>query len=406
MILLFATTVFTANQAHAQWTNEYQYELYGRGEVYWFDSSNALVDDWLITEYGAKGTQFVAIARLLPINSSLFLAIDESAYKYYDKAGNVVGSTLYATAQDTGDKAIIEAFGLYIHASCWMHLIRRKNGDVSGRISYDKGASWHDTEVPALDFSWSLYYICTEKFTLRQVDSSIWIYSGFTPDTLFHSIDLGKTWEKIALPVWLNPTVYEMMAFSSKNDGLMTCFNPDGLAKTTDGGNTWSLESVAKPIKQNTRIIYAKGTANKEGFYVVYGPKGCHYSTSEGQWWALMDSSQHSYISFYNAEAGFSFYPGPNFPYADMRTFSNRLMTSWKPSVSEKALIYPNPARGFLYTESSESTPVIIVNSLGTEVYRSAVFSQDAPLDIRSLEPGSYMLYLPASGRHILVIKH
>lgn len=403
LFLLF-TVLFLNNKADAQWQNTYSHEFFHTGDVYWIDSATAVVGAAIVSDYGAS-YQFVN--GYLPISRNLFLYISPEAYMYFNDSGNLVSSTAYATAMDTGTNTIWVAFGVYINPDCWLHVMQRVNGKVEARITHNRGASWHDTEIPQLNWQWGgISYVFSEKFTLRTVDSSIWMYSALHWDTLYRSVDLGKSWEKIVLPSWLNPYDYEMMAFSSEKEGLMICINDNNLAKTTDGGKTWSVEAVGKPAKKNWSLTYAKASRQKEGFYALYGPDGCHFSTSQGQWWTVMDTLKHDNISFYNAEAGFSFNHEIGQSNPTLRTFSNNLATSLPAEPSSLLSIYPNPTNGLLFTKMSDPTAALIFDCLGKEVLRFESFNQDAPLNIRALAPGTYLLVLPLTGQRTPIIKY
>jgi len=371
----------------------------------WLDSTSLLVTNCVLEDYGKTliGTPRYGTYFLLKRNELLYLSW--SSYIVYDFFGNILVSTQFTTAADTGENEVIDSYGLYINQNCWMHLLERKNRTISCRISRNQGASWHDAPAPNLSHEWGVSYAYTEKFTLHSIDSSIWMFSGLTPDSLYRSTDLGKSWETILLPEWLKPAVIESIAFSSSQNGLMTCFNDGKLVKTNDGGKTWSTQSVLKPNVNSSRLCYAKPSDSREGFYALYGNDGCYFSTSEGQWWSKMDDLRHEIITFYNADYGFSFqYSGISVE--AIRPFYNNLRTGlYSPLGTANIHVFPNPSTEFLYTDQQENSEVVIYSIQGKEISRSTSFSAVNALNISRLTPGTYILWLPQTQQRLRFIK-
>lgn len=403
--LVTACILLISKSSSAQWPTSYNHDVHFPSTNIWLDSTSYLITNCLLEDYGKTLIGSRRYGTYFPLKRNELLYISLSNYIIYDLFGNKLGTSQFTTAADTGEKAVIESFGLYINPNCWMHLMARKNGSISCRISRNQGSSWHDAPAPNLTHEYGLSYAYAEKFSYYTIDSCIWIYSGLTADSLYRSTDLGKSWETILLPDWLKPAVYHSIAFSSSQNGLMTCFNDGKLAKTTDGGKTWSKETVLKPNVISSRLCYAKPSASHEGFYALYGNDGCYFSTSEGQWWSKMDDLRHELITFYNADYGFSFrYDGLSVN--AIRPFQNNLRTSLEnPFGTSTIRVYPNPTSSYIHTDELENSLAVIFTPQGKEVLRSFHFNSEQPIDIKALPMETYLLWVPEHRQSLWFIK-
>ncbi len=284
-----------------------------------------------------------------------------------------------------------------LDAHRWIYVYERLDKAQFTRYTEDQGKTWvtipNIFTVPENHLFYHYYF---ERSNIQVVGSRVWIFCAQISDTLYRSNDYGKTWQRLVLPEWLKPGLIKSFAFADRNVGLMTCYNDGKLARTMDGGETWSTEGLQRPDNKNAFIAYAPPTANKDGLFFIYGSNGCHYSSSNGQWWKWMDGYQHDYLSFYDAEHGLSFYE-PSLSVFKYRFFQNTLRTDVRQTQETEVLVYPNPASTYIKMDVEQLTPVEIYDMMGRCVCKCEV-SREIPIDISNLKPSRYILHLTEIG--------
>ena len=215
-----------------------------------------------------------------------FCAINEStawmvvSYNYSDNP-NTIG--LYKTTD--GGTNWIRQSGLYDGEGAfpnWVYFWNENDGLVAGDnlelyTTTDGGNNWNAvTDMPGLTH----YQINTLNYT-SVIGDTLW-YS--TANAIYRSIDKGHTWEAYNF----NPHDYLRMgylAFKNNQEGLI--LNGNYLAKTTNGGETWTMISPNGEMKKSgleydpdldRYVSYGNIINTGEGY-------GVSYSYDDGQTW-------------------------------------------------------------------------------------------------------------------------
>jgi photosystem II stability/assembly factor-like uncharacterized protein len=135
--------------------------------------------------------------------------------------------------------------------------------------SEDKGATWDLVESPIEDYAqiWSV--------AVHPTNPDI-IFAGTKPPGLFRSIDGGKHWEKLPIPIAercfagapkvtniLNQDVHGLAIGLGKPTKLHVT-TPDGIWTSTTEGESWTLHGFPRFFERD-KISYCRGVALKQG---------------------------------------------------------------------------------------------------------------------------------------------
>ncbi len=240
----------------------------------------------------------------------------------------------------------------------------------------DGGTTWNDVSSTLPTVIAQFGY--TQSYDV--VGTHLWFPSFSNGDTtvaryLFHSRDLGLTWEELNVP----PNFGDFsVSFSDSSNGLIT--NHYGkIARTTDGGRTWS-------VKQNGvgwgPLQFQKGTSNVwiQGYYDSQAQNNpIFYSTDFGSTWGKQTrNSPVSIIGFSVASQHAVWACGYN--YLVLRNTTPNVVTSVVsqtngpsvPALFELSQNYPNPFNPTTtikyHVEKAGSTKLVVYDVLGRNV--------------------------------------
>lgn len=161
----------------------------------------------------------------------------------------------------------------------------------------DGGATW--TAVPNVPpfFSSEINYVYAFNNARAQVGDTIWV--GTSKGRVYKSTNRGQSWSVSQTSLGQN-AVINSLAFQDGRNGLAVSaidgnnFNvvPNKMAKTTDGGVTWTT-ITAPAIPTASSLAYVPGTANS---YVLTGGSnlpGSSYTQDGGATWTNVDNAKY-----------------------------------------------------------------------------------------------------------------
>jgi photosystem II stability/assembly factor-like uncharacterized protein len=133
---------------------------------------------------------------------------------------------------------------------------------------------------------------------------------------VFRSDDYGKKWSVAETPMPAGPTsgIFALRFLSASHgiavggDYKRTTDSTTNVLTTTDGGNTWKMESMTKPTGLKECVaIYHKANATWNGdtqvradnyILVATGPSGSSYSVDKGKSWSVLGTEPFHSVSF------------------------------------------------------------------------------------------------------------
>lgn len=230
------------------------------------------------------------------------------------------------------------------------------------------------------------------------VNDTIWF--GTSDGRVFRSVDKGLNWTVTAV---IPGYSIGGIAFKDGMNGLVTTANNNGVYRTTDGGQTFSLVSSSTYnyyYSHATSFKYVKGAGNKKGFYITGGQSGASntstYSIDNGDTWIKFDTLFHTSYGFVDANTGWTGATSANFGIgfklkADIFKLEN--FNVGMPSYSKQSdiMVFPNPATERLFIETPEAYEVKIYNPLG-ELVHNYMSNGLNTIDISNLSPGCYFI--------------
>ncbi len=151
--------------------------------------------------------------------------------------------------------------------------------------SEDNGANWDHIDSP-MDGT--------------QIWSAAWhpgnpdvLYAGTKPPAVFRSIDGGKTWEKLPIPIAPKclagaPKVTNIIVDPRDHQTMWVGVEIDGVYRSRDGGDHWThLPALGdKELNQDIHGL-ALSPGSKTTKLLVTTPDGIWTSTNEGESWSL-----------------------------------------------------------------------------------------------------------------------
>lgn len=241
-----------------------------------------------------------------------------------------------------------------------------ESGGLTTLISEDAGVTWdhYKTSFPGVDKdsimagslvairgTSRLIYVPQYKVDFGMVNAA--------PPAFFRSDDYGKTWDLIntVRSFALAPLTRDNIWSIAASDSLV--WRPDRLAYTSDGGNSWSVDSTTAKDK-------------------------------------LLGG-----IRFLDADHGYSFSTADTVGYI-LRYRSNELLAVAKHTrAAEHSIIYPNPASDHILLAAPEDASVAIYNILGEKMLSAMVSPYDARVDVSKLSRGVYTLRMKSAAKEI-----
>ena len=223
------------------------------------------------------------------------------------------------------------------------------------------GGTW--TRVPQGNIPANLNGEYGEDNTFAVVGNTIWFGTG--NGRVYKSIDKGLNWTVSQTPLGY----VSQIAFRDANNGLVSDGGTTLLYRTTDGGTTWS------PVAFNGTIFdygfcFAPGNP---GVYYFSGYGGTSYSLDDGLNWTTVDAIDHTTVSFFSTNVGWSGGWNTNQTTGGMFKWTGSLGLA-DPENNSGFIVYPNPMShaAILYSEREMKNVLMVITSVeGREVSRT-----------------------------------
>lgn len=331
-------------------------------------------------------------------------AIDSSvAFVTTQDYGNGLGRALYKTT-DGGNTWTSKFKG--VDAGVWLRFYNAQNAIMWNRQGYARSQDGGETWVSRTFGGFN-----SDEFTVLEsgtnscfvVGDTIW--GGTSQSRIVRSPDKGVTWQFLNLQSVPNfgSNVYILsVAFKDARNGIALGWNSvtfiSYLARTTDGGNTWT-NITTYPFTYGANIEYIGGTA---GSFLLCDYDGLTtYTTNFGQSWVKVDSLESNTIRFLNAQTGWvgKSRIGVGDPALYKWTGGNILSSLKIFEPQEVSLkISPNPTSRFLTVEYSpdfKPTTLTIYDVEGKAVFEKSNLPKSSQIiDLQSLVNGVYLVQL------------
>ncbi len=164
------------------------------------------------------------------------------------------------------------------------------------------GATWAPITSPQID--WAYYQM--------KIVSPTEIYAVGAPDFLYKSTNLGTSWTALPIMPVAGPSETFIWYSLDKQGSVLTLAGDFGIiAKSTDGGSTWSSNNVLLTSQLRFDIQVVPGTKNvvAVGRQSGNGMKSVFYSSNSGDSWTTIDigvTSDLQAVSMVNAQIGYA----------------------------------------------------------------------------------------------------
>jgi len=219
----------------------------------------------------------------------------------------------------------------------------------------DGGATWNVVYPPDIPYSTSsTEYGVVNLFTSAQ--GHLWF--GTSEGDIYHSSDMGHTWEKYAtgFPPYTSSTGgrYDIsdIAFADSLNGIALQVNSTGylVKRTSDGGDTWvdfipsgNLYISDIDAVPGSDLLISAGSSNAGGF-------GTSFSLDYGLSWTNIDSLvSHTSIDFSDNMSGYSGeYIPAGAPGGVWKYDGTPLSVITQFAQTKQTHIYPNPSDGIV----------------------------------------------------------
>jgi photosystem II stability/assembly factor-like uncharacterized protein len=179
---------------------------------------------------------------------------------------------------------------------------------LSVLITRDGGKSWGKMECKNLpDIEAGEAAFAASNTNIAIVGENAWIVTGGLKARVFHTPDMGLTWNVYDTPIiqGKNSTGIYSVDFYSEKQGIIcggdyTDMNGNYANKaiTNNGGKTWEVVSENTEPKYVSCVQYVPNTEGKEVFAV--SDNGVFYSKSSGKTWEKVSDDGFHAIRFVN----------------------------------------------------------------------------------------------------------
>ena len=175
-------------------------------------------------------------------------------------------------------------------------------------ITKDAGNTWNKipcSELPKTEEGEAAF--AASNSTIAIVNSHAWLVTGGELSRVFHTPDMGKSWEVFNSPIVAGSQmtgIYSVDFYDEKH-GIIFGGNWDdkknnvaNKAITTDGGKTWLLVADGQDPGYKSCVQYVPNTQGKELFAV--GSTGISFSNDSGHSWENVSDEGYYTIRFVN----------------------------------------------------------------------------------------------------------
>ena len=314
------------------------------------------------------------------------------------------GGELYKT-EDGGTSWKRKAMNTFNNGASFpniIHFFDGKNGVMMGDplngyfeiyTTADAGENW--TRVPSDNIPSLLNAEIGFSNVKDAIKDTIWF--GTSANRIFRSINRGKTWTAAVTPFKPQTSQGDLVDISFKNakEGFAVIVEGgQSIAKTTDGGTSWSLITTNMGFTPVYGLSYIPGTESSfvlSGLYTAYSKDDC-------KTWTYIDnvSSKYGRPAFFNQNTG---YVGGQ----------NSRILRWKPTtVGTKNVspafeykIFPNPAIDYVNISATEvpaGVHELKLKSIDGKIVSQKKLSTSGSLqqefDLSALPKGMYIISL------------
>jgi len=181
--------------------------------------------------------------------------------------------------------------------TCLSILITRDGGNSWGKINCEDLPNTEDGEAA----------FAASNTNIAIVGENAWIVTGGKKARIFHTSDMGLTWNVYNTPIVQGKSttgIYSVDFYNEKQgiicggDYLDKFGNTANKAITKDGGKTWQVVSENLPPKYVSCVQYVPDTAGKEVFAV--STNGIFYSKNHGKLWEKVSDEEFYSIRIYD----------------------------------------------------------------------------------------------------------
>lgn len=339
----------------------------------------------------------------------MFVLNDDTAFVALNTFGN--GSRTVKTT-DGGNTWSTATMGTA--SGIWVKFFNDFDGVIinSGiaATTNDGGTTWQNVpsaNIPAFQAG-EFNSISTGNNSCVLVGNSIWF--GTNKGRIFRSTDKGYNWTATASGLGANAVMSSVAFKDSLNGVALDCCSSSsaGITTTTDGGQTWTPQTVSTPLKLDN-LDFVEGTSNTLigtcDWFTSYNNRRAAYSNDFGITWTIVNSN----IPFGGME-----FISPTIGFIGSVEFAapvahDTLIYKWDPNVilgvndmglDNDVIAYPNPVDEILYLDLSkyEHTPIRkleVYSTSGALVeVMTPVSAKNHQLDLSHLEPGLYEFVL------------
>jgi len=175
-------------------------------------------------------------------------------------------------------------------------------------LTNDGGSTWHKTpcsKLPKTEEGEAAFAASNGNIAI--VGENAWVVTGGKRSRVFHTTDMGKTWQVYNTPITQGGKmtgIYSVDFYDSKNgiifggDWENKENNIANKAITNNGGKTWQLVADGKEPGYKSCVRYVPDTQGKELFAV--GSTGISFSNDSGQSWKKVSDDDYFTIRFVN----------------------------------------------------------------------------------------------------------
>ena len=176
------------------------------------------------------------------------------------------------------------------------------NDQIAVYTTADGGENWVKSPLPVQLPGEGL---CLANFGgfFSVAGDNVWF--GTSKNRIFRSADRGLSWQ-VANSSFPAGTNVASIGFRDALHGIALSFNPFRIARSTDGGATWTTVPVSVPSNfRGWEVEFVQGT--RSTWYLVASPSHYMVSYNDGETWETFSSNVDAWsVKFLDAKTGFA----------------------------------------------------------------------------------------------------